>query len=224
MGASTASGWALTITLTSETTSPLLLLRVRQVRNLLATLLLSQGVPMLVAGDELGRTQRGNNNAYRQDNEISWLDWSSVDEGLLTFTRSVIELRQSHPVFHRRNWFQGRPIHGVGIEDCAWFQPSGEEMSGQDWEVGYARSLGVFINGAFLGLDDRGQRITDDSFLLLFNAHNEPVEFRLPDQTFGREWNIKITTQAELETSSTVAAGTQIMIGAHAMVVMARTA
>ena len=97
-------------------------------------------------------------------------------------------------------------------------------MSGQDWEVGYARSLGVFINGAFLGLDDRGQRITDDSFLLLFNAHNEPVEFRLPDQTFGREWNIKITTQAELETSSTVAAGTQIMIGAHAMVVMARTA
>ena len=169
-----------------ETDDPAILsLRARQVRNLLATLLLSQGVPMLVAGDELGRTQRGNNNAYCQDNEISWLDWSSVDEDLLAFTRSVIELRQSHPVFHRRNWFQGRPIHGVGIEDCAWFQPSGEEMSVQDWEVGYARSLGVFINGAFLGIDDRGQRITDDSFLLLFNAHNEPVEFRLPDQRFG---------------------------------------
>ena len=208
-----------------ETDDPAILsLRARQARNLLATLLLSQGVPMLVAGDELGRTQRGNNNAYCQDNEISWLDWSSVDEDLLAFTRSVIELRQSHPVFHRRNWFQGRPIHGVGIEDCAWFQPSGEEMSAQDWEVGYARSLGVFINGAFLGIDDRGQRITDDSFLLLFNAHNEPVEFRLPDQKFGREWDIKITTQAESETGSTVAAGTQVMIGAHAMMVMARTA
>ena len=97
-------------------------------------------------------------------------------------------------------------------------------MSSQDWEVGYAQSLGVFINGASLGLDDRGERITDDSFLMLFNAHNEPVEFRLPDQTFGREWNIKITTQAELETGSTVAAGTQIMIGAHAMMVMARIA
>ena len=208
-----------------ETDDPAILsLRARQARNLLATLLLSQGVPMLVAGDELGRTQRGNNNAYCQDNEISWLDWSSVDEDLLAFTRSVVELRQSHPVFHRRNWFQGRPIHGVGIEDCAWFQPSGEEMSVEDWEVGYARSLGVFINGAFLGIDDRGQRITDDSFLLLFNAHNEPVEFRLPDQKFGREWNIKITTQAESETGSTVAAGTQVMIGAHAMMVMARTA
>ena len=208
-----------------ETDDPAILsLRSRQARNLLATLLLSQGVPMLVAGDELGRTQRGNNNAYCQDNEISWLDWSSVDEDLLAFTRSVIELRQSHPVFHRRNWFQGRPIHGVGIEDCAWFQPSGEEMSAQDWEVGYARSLGVFINGAFLGIDDRGQRITDDSFLLLFNAHNEPVEFRLPDQKFGREWDIKITTQAESETGSTVAAGTQVMIGAHAIMVMARTA
>ena len=208
-----------------ETDDPAILsLRARQVRNLLATLLLSQGVPMLVAGDELGRTQRGNNNAYCQDHEISWLDWSSVDEDLFAFTRSVIELRQSHPVFHRRNWFQGRPIHGVGIEDCAWFQPSGEEMSAQDWEVGYARSLGVFINGAFLGIDDRGQRITDDSFLLLFNAHNEPVEFRLPDQKFGLEWDIKITTQAESETGSTVAAGTQVMIGAHAMMVMARTA
>ena len=97
-------------------------------------------------------------------------------------------------------------------------------MSGQDSGSWLRSVAGVFINGAFLGLDDRGQRITDDSFLLLFNAHNEPVEFRLPDQTFGREWNIKITTQAELETSSTVAAGTQIMIGAHAMVVMARTA
>ena len=208
-----------------ETDDPdILALRARQMRNLLTTTLLSQGVPMLVAGDELGRTQGGNNNAYCQDNEISWVDWSNVDEDLLEFTRSVIELRQAHPVFHRRHWFQGRPLHGVGIDDCSWFQPSGEEMSDQDWDVGYARSLCVFINGSFLGLDDRSEQITDDSFLLLFNAHIEPVEFSLPDERFGQEWEIKITTQAETETESTVGAGTQVMIGAHSMMVMERVA
>ena len=206
-----------------ETDAPAILaLRARQIRNLLATMLLSQGVPMLVAGDELGRTQGGNNNAYCQDNEISWVNWSNVDEDLLEFTRSVIELRQAHPVFHRRHWFQGRPLHGVGIDDCAWFQPAGEEMSDEDWEVGYARSLCVFINGSFLGVDGRGEQITDDSFLLLFNAHSEPVEFRLPDQRFGQEWEIKITTQAESETGGIISAATQAMIGPHSMIVMAR--
>ena len=208
-----------------ETNDPAVLsLRARQVRNLLTTTLLSQGVSMLVTGDELGRTQRGNNNAYCQDNEVSWVDWSDVDEDLLAFTRSVINLRQAHPVFHRRHWFQGRPIHGVGIEGCAWFQPSGEEMSDQDWEAGYARSLGVFINGAFVGINERSKEITDDSFLLLFNAHNEPVQFRLPDQKFGREWNIEITTQTESETDSAIAAGTPVTVGAHSMMVLARTA
>ena len=171
-----------------ETNDPaVLLLRARQVRNLLATTLLSQGVPMLVAKDELRRTQRGNNNAYCQNNEVSWVDWSNVDQDLLAFTRSVIDLRQAHPMFHRRHWFQGRRIHGVGIEDCAWFQPSYEEMSDQDCEAGYARSLGVFINGVFVGINERSEEITDDSFLLLFNAHNEPVQSRLPGQKFGRE-------------------------------------
>ena len=152
------------------------------------------------------------------------VDWSNVDEDLLAFTRSVIDLRQAHLVFHRRHWFQGRPIHGVGIEDCAWFQPSGEEMSDQDWEAGYARSLGVFINGAFVGINERSEEITGDSSLLLFNAHNEPVQFRLPDQKFGREWNIEIATQAESEMDPTIAAGTPVTVGAHAMMVLARTA
>ena len=136
-----------------ETNDPAVLsLRARQVRNLLAAALLSRGAPML--------------------------DWSNVYQDLLACTRSAINLRQTHPVFHRRHWFQGRPIHGVGIEDCAWFQPSSEEMSDQDWEVGYARSLGVFIDGALVGIDKPSEEVTDDSFLLLFNAHNEPVQFR----------------------------------------------
>ena len=152
------------------------------------------------------------------------MDWSNVDQDLLAFTRSVIDLRQAHSGFHRRHWFQGRPIHCVGIEDCEWFQPSGEEMSDQDWEAGYARSLGVFINGAFVRINERSEEITDDSFLLLFNAHNEHVQFRLPDQKFGREWNIEIATQAESEMDSTIAAGTPVTVGAHSMMVLARTA
>jgi glycogen operon protein len=122
-------------------------LRDRQKRNLLTTLFLSQGVPMLVAGDEIGRTQHGNNNAYCQDNEISWLNWDEADNDLLAFTQKLIKLRKDHPVFRRRRWFQGRPVKGKGLEDIAWFLPEGTEMEDENWNHDFARSLGVFLNG-----------------------------------------------------------------------------
>src|SRR6202140_3535554 len=140
--------------------------RPQQQRNLLTTLFTAQGVPMLLGGDELGRTQRGNNNAYCQDNELSWVDWSSIDEPLLAFTRWVIAFRRDHPAFRRRRFFQGRPIRGT--LDIGWFKPDGKSMTDKDWNVGYARSLGVFLNGkAIQGHDEHGRPITDDSFILL---------------------------------------------------------
>jgi glycogen debranching enzyme GlgX/malto-oligosyltrehalose synthase len=172
-------------------------LRGRQQRNFLATLLLSQGVPMILGGDELGRTQQGNNNAYCQDNELSWFDWSRVDEPLLAFTRRLIGLRAGHPVFHRPGWFQGRPIRGSAVTDIAWFRPDGDEMSDEDWSVGFAKSLGVFLNGdAIPGTDERGERILDDSFYLLLNAHDEALEFCLPRRPWSRRW-VKVLDTAE---------------------------
>ena len=122
-------------------------LRARQKRNFLATLFLSLGVPMLLAGDEFGRSQQGNNNAYCQDNEISWLDWEKVDTKQLEFTKEIIEFRKEHPVFCRRKWFQGKSIRGSDVNDLAWFRPDGEQMSDEDWGAGFAKSLGVFLNG-----------------------------------------------------------------------------
>ncbi len=152
-------------------------LRKRQQRNFLATLLLSQGVPMLVAGDELGRTQKGNNNAYCQDNELSWLDWVQADHELLAFTQLVINLRKQHPTFRRRRFFEGRPIWGAE-SDIKWLMPSGAEMSESDWHNGFAKSFQVFLNGhAIASVGSHGDRILDDDFTLLFNAHHEPLEF-----------------------------------------------
>jgi glycogen operon protein len=163
-------------------------LRARQKRNFLATLLLSQGVPMLVMGDESGRTQRGNNNAYCQDNEISWMDWSRVDESLLDFTRRLIRLRDEHPVFRRRGWFKGRPIHGKA-SDIGWLTPDGVEMSEENWGEGHARSVGVFLNGATVGaVEPRGLPVKDASFYVIFNAHHESVPFKLPGEPWGRSW------------------------------------
>jgi isoamylase len=160
-----------------------LALRARQRRNLLATLVLSQGVPMLLGGDELGRTQRENNNAYCQDNEISCIDWANVDEELLEFARALIRFRLDHPILHRRRFFQGRPVRGSGgLSDIAWIRPDGQAMSEEDWNVAYARSLTVFLNGqAIRDPGPGGERIVDDSFVLLFNAHYEPMQFVLPD-------------------------------------------
>ncbi|MDP1652886.1 MAG: glycogen debranching protein GlgX [Rhodocyclaceae bacterium] len=158
-------------------------LRQRQKRNLLATLLFSQGVPMLQAGDEMGRTQAGNNNAYCQDNATSWVDWalSAADRELLAFVSRLIHLRRAHPVFHRRNFFQGRPIRGSGIKDIHWIKPDGNEMSDHEWTHDFARSLGVYLSGESLGeVDARGKAIRDDNFILLFNAHHERIDFKLP--------------------------------------------
>ncbi len=181
------------------TTSPeVAALRARQQRNFLATMLLSQGVPMLLGGDEIGRTQGGNNNAYCQDNETSWYDWSSLDRIQLEFTRRLLEFRRRHPAFRRRGWFQGRPIHGSETKDVGWFTPLGVEMSEQDWAVGAARSMMVFLNGAALPHDAHGRRVTDDSFLLLFNANDEPLTFTLADQQWGTRWSKVIDTAEPL--------------------------
>lgn len=158
-------------------------LRARQQRNLIATLLLSQGVPMLLAGDEAGRTQRGNNNAYCQDNPISWFDWSPGQEkqALLAFTRRLVALRAAHPVFRRRDFFQGRPLHGSSVRDIVWLQPDGTEMTEQEWGQDNARALAVYLSGDGLNdVDGRGRPILDDGFLVLFNADANEVRFAFP--------------------------------------------
>ncbi|MDB4966367.1 MAG: glycogen debranching enzyme GlgX [Myxococcales bacterium] len=172
-------------------------LRAQQQRNFLATLLLSQGVPMICGGDEMGRTQHGNNNGYCQDSEISWFDWSTVDQDLLSFTRRLLEYRKQHRIFRRRRWFQGRPLHGLEVKDVAWFTPTAVEMSDDDWAQGFAKSLGVFFSGqAITTPDAQGERIIDDDFYLVFNASHEPERFTLPDERFGKRWQRDVDTAA----------------------------
>jgi glycogen operon protein len=171
-------------------------LRVRQRRNFLTTLLLSEGVPMLLGGDEIGRTQRGNNNAYCQDNEVSWYDWEHVDQEFLDFTRRLIELRRAHPVFRRRRWFHGRAIHGADVHDIGWFTPEGTIMEEEHWAEEEANALGVFLNGEGIASPDmRGQRVIDQSFFLLLNATHEAVTFRLPGRRWGRRWQEILDTE-----------------------------
>jgi glycogen operon protein len=172
-------------------------LRNRQKRNFLTTLFLSQGVPMLVAGDEMSRTQGGNNNAYCQDNEISWLDWANADQDLLAFTRKLIHLRKQHPIFRRRRWFQGQPIKGIGVQDIAWFLPDSSEMNEEHWNQDYAKSLAVYLSG--VGLHSRGpkgEQVFDDSFYVIFNASDIPLDFTLPTKKYGDKWT-KILDTAE---------------------------
>jgi isoamylase len=194
------------------TTEPgVLALRGRQQRNFLATLLLSQGVPMLTGGDELGRSQRGNNNAYCQDNDISWVSWADgpgdedvaeTDGPLLEYTRKLIQLRASHPVFRRRRFFQGEAVSGPRgqVGDIAWFTPGGEEMTDDDWSAGFAKSLTVFLNGD--GISEpgpRGQRVRDDSFLLLFNASETDLKFEVPPARYGEQWERVLDTALPAE-------------------------
>ena len=167
----------------------ILALRQRQKRNLLTTLFLSQGVPMLLAGDELSRTQNGNNNAYCQDNEISWHNWEKADQDLIEFTSGLISFRRSHPAFSRRKWFQGQPIKGVGVEDIAWFLPDGSEMTEDHWNTSFAKSLGIYLNGKGIRtLNATGDAVIDDSFYVIFNAHHESLDYRLPAAKYGKQW------------------------------------
>lgn len=164
-------------------------LRRRQKRNLLTTLLLSQGVPMLVAGDEMSRTQKGNNNAYCQDNEISWVNWKKADHELREFTRKLIAFRTAHPSFCRRRWFQGQPIKGLGVEDINWFLPEGTEMTEEHWNTHFAKSLAIYLNGKGIHtLSATGELIVDDSFYLIFNAHHESLKYTLPEEKYGKQW------------------------------------
>ncbi|WDF54030.1 glycogen debranching protein GlgX [Mucilaginibacter sp. KACC 22063] len=170
-------------------------LRERQKRNFLTTLFLSQGVPMLVMGDEISRTQQGNNNAYCQDNEISWVDWEKADTDLLDFTRKLIKLRKEHPSFGRRRWFKGEPVKPGEVEDIAWFLPEGEQMSEENWGHDFAKSLGVFINGRALRTRHRdGTNVIDDNFYVIFNAHHEPLEYKLPSSDYAKDWQVVLDT------------------------------
>ena len=171
--------------------------RAQQKRNFLTTLLLSQGVPMLLAGDEFGRTQNGNNNAYCQDNPVSWVDWDMDSHGkaLLAFVSRLIHLRKKHPVFHRRHFFQGRRIIGANVKDIFWLRPDGEEMTDREWSMHHARCLGLLLHGdAIEEHDERGRKIQDDTFLLCLNADSQTVPFRMPGHMGIARWGVEIDT------------------------------
>jgi isoamylase len=199
-------------------------LRARQQRNFLATLLLSQGVPMLLGGDELSRSQRGNNNAWCQDSEISWFDWELDDEGrsLFEFVRRLIVLRRNHPVFRRNRFFAGS---GVDLPDVWWMRPDGRKMTQRDWRNPNARAIGVFLNGDELNMTTQsGEKLEDESFLLLFNAHHEALTFRLPTRRFGARWKLELsTTEPELEEGArSLAAREEIWVDSRSIVVLRR--
>ncbi|MGA8979899.1 MAG: glycogen debranching enzyme, partial [Pedococcus sp.] len=177
-------------------------LRLRQQRNMLATLLLSQGVPMLLHGDELGRSQGGNNNGYCQDNEISWIDWDLDQDqlDLIAFTQRLVELRREHPVFRRRRFFAGSADHGgeSAVGDIAWFEPGGNHMDEDSWANGYARAMMVFLNGQTIPEPDtRGQQTLDDHFLVIFNGHHDVLPFVVPSKEYGDRWVTELDTSAQ---------------------------
>ena len=197
--------------------------RGRQMRNFMTTLLLSQGVPMLLAGDECGRTQQGNNNAYCHDSELTWFDWEHQNEALLAFTRQLIALRKAHPTFMRRGWLQGRPLHDADVQDIAWLTPKGVLMTDQDWAVGFAKSLMVFLNGkAIAGRGPRGARIEDDSFLLMFNAHAEALEFRIGAVGGDHQWFVKVDTKSpsRKRRRPPLTGGSRVPIGGRSILVL----
>src|SRR5690606_20172316 len=222
-----------------ETDDPdVLRLRARQMRNFIATLMLSQGVPMISHGDEVARTQRGNNNAYCQDNELAWVDWpepgeAGAEEGdprrqLLEFTRAMVWLRKDHPVFRRRRFFHGRPVEGThdDLSDIAWFTPEGAEMTQRDWDSARASALTVFLNGnAISEPGQRGERITDDSFLLMFNASPKPLDFVVPVD-HGRQWQVVVDTAradgVPPGTGPKVTAGTRLTLTDRSLTVLQR--
>ena len=187
-------------------------LRARQQRNFLATVLLSQGVPMVLGGDEIGRSQGGNNNAYCQDNELSWYDWGSADVELLAFSRQLVALRRDHPVFRRPRFFQGEPIYGTDLDDIAWFRPDALQMSEEDWRAGFAKSLMVFLNGdALPDAGPHGEKIKDDSFVVMLNAHWEALVFSLPGGRFGSSW-VPVFATGDERQAPALAAGSAVTV------------
>ncbi|MER7168134.1 glycogen debranching protein GlgX [Micromonospora sp. NPDC000207] len=207
-----------------------LALRARQRRNFLATLILSQGVPMIGHGDELGRTQHGNNNAYCQDSELAWVDWDGVDVDLLAFVQRLTAFRAAHPVFRRRRFFSGQTVNprgaGEPLPDLAWYTPDGREMTGEDWGNDFGRSVMLFVNGD--GIPERGQygqRHTDTSVILCFNAHDAPLDFTLPGAEFGQRWEPVIdTADPDPEKTTAIEAGGVLTVADRCLVVLERTA
>jgi len=192
-------------------------LRRQQQRNFLATLLLGQGTPMLLGGDEIGRTQGGNNNAYCQDNEISWYDWANLDEDLLAFTKKVIGLRKSHPALHRRKFFSGRTIRGEDVRDIVWLRFDGAELSDEDWNNPQTQSMGIFLDGNGLDdVDERGEPLLDDHLLLLLNASHVDLPFRLPDLAGCQEWHLQLDTTDD-HAGGTVKAGEETNLAARSV-------
>jgi isoamylase len=201
-------------------------LRSRQQRNFLSTILLSVGVPMICGGDEIGRTQKGNNNAYCQDNETSWFDWENMDDELSAFVSRMIHFRHDHAAFQRRRWFVGRAVSGAEASDIGWFKPDGEPMSEDDWRNGFARSVGVFLNGKALPTpDSHGEPIIDDCFYILFNAHYEAMAFKLPASAWGDRWVKVVDTNhpvPDLREHRQIRAGEEVRLESHSMVVLRR--
>jgi glycogen operon protein len=200
-------------------------LRERQQRNFLATLLLSHGVPMLLGGDEMGRTQRGNNNAWCQDNELSWFDWNLDDERerLLAFTRRLVALRRRHPVFRRTRFLNGIS-QGPGLPDASWFRADGRKMTGRDWESHETQVVSLFLNGLEIGSrTPEGEAVVDDSFLLLLNALPVPVTFTLPPRRFGAMWEVALQTADPDAKADTHAAPGQVAVEERSLVLLRRT-
>jgi glycogen operon protein len=209
-----------------------LALRARQQRNFVTTMMLSQGVPMLAHGDEFGRTQKGNNNVYCQDNELAWIDWNldQTQTDMVSFTQRVIQLRHEHPVFRRRRFFTGEAAKGgqSDVGDIAWFTPGGSLMGEGDWHQSYARAVATFLNGErLLAPDKRGRKMIDDSFLILFNAHYEDIQFTLPTQDYGLWWSVILDTAEDdggghAEGGDTYSPGELVHVVARSVVVLRR--
>jgi glycogen operon protein len=199
-------------------------LRARQQRNFIATLLLSQGVPLLLHGDELGRTQLGNNNTYAQDSPLTWIHWDQEDQPLIDFTAAVLRLRKEHPTFRRSRFFDGRPVRrgaGEPLPDIVWLTADAVEMSPEDWDSGLSRSVGLFLNGQGIrGRDPRGQRLSDVHFLIYFNAHDEDEQFTLPSSEYSESWDAVIDTAGEAADSQVFTAGGQVNVRARSMMVL----
>jgi glycogen operon protein len=203
-------------------------LRCRQMRNMIATLLVSQGTPMIAHGDEIGRTQQGNNNVYCQDSALSWMDWTLADTNadLLAFTRDATKLRRDHPVFRRRRFFDGEPLRsGEEVRDIAWLTTAGREMTHEDWGTSFGNCVGVFLNGeAIPEPDARGRRVTDDSFLLCFNAHDDAIDFVTPHDDYAQEWTVELdTAEPATGAGAVVNAGEKVTLPGRSVLVLRKT-